>query len=1065
MTNSSPSKWIVLIISIMLVLPSALHACVFTTTVNWTGNVDSDWNNTANYSAVPASGDNVTIDPANFTGTAASPVISANSTWNPRRVRVQNAASLTIQADLSTSNVVQVTGVGSKITQSGGIVTVNTSTRDVDLSTSGEYEMSGGTLNCRDLAILSGTGVLDFDGGTLNVNRNLSVNGTLEIDASGISGVGTNTFSQSAGTVSITSGATFPPSFETVTLTAGEVDYAGGSQDVAHQSGGAITYNDLTISGSGTKSMTGDIDVDGNVSIDGGRLFATLSDYDLTVAGDFDNNVGSGGFAANNATVTMDGSAAQDIDGSSNFYNLTINNASGVTIASGTDSLQGTLTLSAGTFTTGGYLVFQSTATESARLAEIAGGASISGDITVLRYLGISTDDWRLLSAPVSGLTLHDWNDDMTTSGFTGSNWPGFTFVSMYTYDESETGARDEGFKAPGTIGDGISAGVGYNVYMGADAQMLDVTGPAHTGSTDLNVSWTDDPLIDDAEDGWNLVGNPFPSTLDWDAASGWTKTNVEDAVYIWNATAGQFATYIKGAATHGGSQYITHSQAFWVKTNASSPSLIVDEPAKVRKDSTFIKANSGNDVLVISLDGNGYSDETVIRVDETAMPEFEASSDAHKLTSMQPSAPYLASVDPNDVDMAINALPWDNGRLSVPLRTQSFVAGTSSFTIAMDVAGTSLATSCVMLEDLLLGTMTDLRINSYTFSQSDTDSDARFVLHVAEALPVEGVSIGCNGATDGSIALEGEGAGPWTYEYFNAQGALIQSELSTQSTHTATGLAAGMYSFSIEDHNDFNGCSVRHGEFTVDASYFMEGTPTIQDASCAGLTDASAVVDVVGGLPPYDYDWSTGVQTMELYGVGAGMYDVLVTDANGCGTLVEVNIAEPAAVEAQFELPATTLYLSLGAAFEPTNSSSGATDYLWDFGTGTTSTDSEPSYTFTTEGTYTVTLQASNGSCTNQTTATIIVLAEPTGIEQLAAEAGQIRLLQQGGGYYINAALEQPKPLTVTVLDQTGRLVAQPAINSTNSRIALPVDVAAGMYLVRVEGLAEALTFKMVVQ
>ena len=37
---------------------------------------------------------------------------------------------------------------------------------------------------------------------------------------------------------------------------------------------------------------------------------------------------------------------------------------------------------------------------------------------------------------------------------------------------------------------------------------------------------------------GFNLVGNPYPSAIDWDAASGWTKTNIDNAVYYFKASA-----------------------------------------------------------------------------------------------------------------------------------------------------------------------------------------------------------------------------------------------------------------------------------------------------------------------------------------------------------------------------------------------------------------------------------------------------------------------------------------------------------------------------------------------
>ncbi len=61
---------------------------------------------------------------------------------------------------------------------------------------------------------------------------------------------------------------------------------------------------------------------------------------------------------------------------------------------------------------------------------------------------------------------------------------------------------------------------------------------------------------------GWNLVGNPYPSPIDWDAASGWTKTNVDNATYrhVNNAT---WASYVGGVGTNGGSQIYCFMSGF----------------------------------------------------------------------------------------------------------------------------------------------------------------------------------------------------------------------------------------------------------------------------------------------------------------------------------------------------------------------------------------------------------------------------------------------------------------------------------------------------------------------
>jgi gliding motility-associated-like protein len=52
--------------------------------------------------------------------------------------------------------------------------------------------------------------------------------------------------------------------------------------------------------------------------------------------------------------------------------------------------------------------------------------------------------------------------------------------------------------------------------------------------------------------------------------------------------------------------------------------------------------------------------------------------------------------------------------------------------------------------------------------------------------------------------------------------------------------------------------------------------------------------VDVHGGQAPYNYIWSTGATTADLNGLGAGIYTLVVTDANGCSNTIEVELTQP---------------------------------------------------------------------------------------------------------------------------------------------------------------------------
>jgi len=92
---------------------------------NWTGNLNNDWNNSANWSAWPLNAQDLTIDPAFLTGAAVYPTISSNSSFSPGLVLIQNGGHLTIEANLTTQDNVEVLGVGSSIIVNNGIFSVN----------------------------------------------------------------------------------------------------------------------------------------------------------------------------------------------------------------------------------------------------------------------------------------------------------------------------------------------------------------------------------------------------------------------------------------------------------------------------------------------------------------------------------------------------------------------------------------------------------------------------------------------------------------------------------------------------------------------------------------------------------------------------------------------------------------------------------------------------------------------------------------------------------------------------------------------------------------------------
>lgn len=452
----------------------------------------------------------------------------------------------------------------------------------------------------------------------------------------------------------------------------------------------------------------------------------------IELTGNFTNTAT---FDQDTGMVLLNGTSSQTISGNNSiFYFLELDNSNGATVNSGSHNIRHTLTLTSGTLTTNNSIVLLSDIDITARIAEIQTGANISGNITMQRYLKSGVTGWHCLGSATSGGTLAQWNDDFTTSGFTGSNYPLFSFNNIYTYNESAIGTNDIGYNGATNITNNIGSGVGFWTYIGPVPLTFDTEGPAHTFTQSLPVTYTS-TTGGSTQDGWNLVANPYPSNINWSASSGWTKTNLDNAIYIYDPDNGVYASYIGGVGANGGTQNIASSQSFWVKANAASPALSVTEPVKTDVSTTFFrqKASLANYPLIrmkVSPLGSNLSDETVLSLSGLATANWDYQYDAYKLEDVYSPAPYIATVLQDSIDLSIHALPELLNGSDIPLRVK--VKNTGIFELTFLREGNPHIDNCLILEDLTTGSLIDLKTaSSYSFVVTDSSiSTARFLIH-----------------------------------------------------------------------------------------------------------------------------------------------------------------------------------------------------------------------------------------------------------------------------------------------------------------------------------------------
>ncbi|MCW3120631.1 MAG: surface protein [Flavipsychrobacter sp.] len=455
----------------------------------------------------------------------------------------------------------------------------------------------------------------------------------------------------------------------------------------------------------------------------------TVTSSTLQIAGAISN---SGTFAATAGTIEMNGSSAQTIPAnvfaSNKINNLTINNSAGVTI-NGTLQVAGIVKATSGNLTTGGYLTLLSTATQTA-LIDGSGSGDVLGNVTMQCYLDTGYG-YKYISSPFKAATLGGLSPYIN---FTD------TFPTFYRYDEN---VQSAGWFTDTTKTDTLKVLRGYAGNFGSSlaAKTIALTGVVNNGSLSFAIYNHNDTFTR----GFNLVGNPYPSPINWTAASGWTKTNVDNAVYYFNTSdtnqyTGTYSSYISGISSDGiASNIIPAMQGFFVHvSNGSFPvtgSLGTTNAVRVTNLSPGFHKTTATDRPLIRLEA-GYvndpkhKDPVVIYYDDMAVNEFDKERDAVKLLNTDYNTPNLYTLLNTNTKLAIQAmpLPATDSTQIVPLGLQIEKDGPVTFNLrTMEYLPAGMH---VYLYDVKTGKVQDMGADAnYSTSIAKGRYDNRFFL------------------------------------------------------------------------------------------------------------------------------------------------------------------------------------------------------------------------------------------------------------------------------------------------------------------------------------------------
>lgn len=484
------------------------------------------------------------------------------------------------------------------------------------------------------------------------------------------------------------------------------------------------------------------------------------------------------GVATLNDAIVVDAGTA-NISANTNCNTITVNAGAALTINSGVTVTTTTVDLNSTS------LLFSS----------LISDGTITGNVNYNRYVSqvgpIGTND--LISAPVVGQTFGVFdtaNSNLAASGIVRAFAPYNTSAGAYQNYDTTANALTT-----------IDAGIGYRAAT-TDGSTLTFTGIVRTNDVlDIPISAAA------AGSGWNLIGNPYPSYIDFatffTANSGeFDPNNAYQAIYGYDGDASNgwtvwnLATIADGTIT----ELLAPGQAFFVKSKSTGGGGLVDFTTNMRStggsDDFILGRNTTTNVALCQLNLNSASNNasTKIYFIEGTTRGLDTGYDAGSYAGSASEYSIFSNLveDNTGLDMAIQTLPYDDfNDVVVPLGIKA--TAENQLHIGIDNGSTLPTNINVYLEDNVENTFTLLNSSDYVFTpNADLSGTGRFYIHYSsEALSIEQndfnnllIYTTINSKT---IIVKGQLIAATNANLYDMQGRLVLSKSLNQFNNTNT--------------------------------------------------------------------------------------------------------------------------------------------------------------------------------------------------------------------------------------------------------------------------------------
>ncbi|MGN6645068.1 MAG: T9SS type A sorting domain-containing protein [Cytophaga sp.] len=514
-----------------------------------------------------------------------------------------------------------------------------------------------------------------------------------------------------------------------------------------------------------------------DIVVQSGSAVSITASGNLKVYGNFSNN---GTLTTiTGSTITFKGSAAQAVSGIPEVHDLSLDKEAGTVSLFSATSVKDAVNLYGGTLATNGYLTIDFNAGGNiAYHAEDAG--NITGNVTGLRSIVGAKSHY--ISAPFAGVTT--LQVAQTTPLYVSPYW------KMYARNFTT-----QNWVAVTNTITAMPLGTGFSLSLPSPAPL------SFTGTYNHTYTLTGQQYENYVSGKYIFIGNPYPSVIDWDNASGFTKTNVLGAIYYWNASNSVYASYASNIGTNGGTRYIAPMQAFLVSTTGAGgfSSISINNNARVTLQNPSFLRESPEDIIRITLqpENSDQKDETVIRFNEDASVDFDSDLDAYKLLNSGTTPSVYTAL--NNQTYSINSLESSSSVPSIPVCAKLPADG--NYTLTFDIKNPAL--ECILL-DKKLGTENLISGPSYMFSGLKADDVNRFELQFRTAVTTAVVTAGATegvkilSSTRGFVVQTNNNSSVTDIEILDVTGKtvliLADKNLSDSSTFIPLDLSEGAY-------------------------------------------------------------------------------------------------------------------------------------------------------------------------------------------------------------------------------------------------------------------------------